>query len=148
MTAETFQNINIGTEEAWSQYYTALAHIREIERRFDDFEGDPEALNNVKAQLKIITAYKTFRITDLFGDIPFFEAGKAFEDVAYSRPAFDSQEDIYKFLLEELKWSVENIKLGTDPVTDNGEPYLSFGSFDTFFGGSMRRWIKFANSSD
>ncbi|MEZ4774463.1 MAG: SusD/RagB family nutrient-binding outer membrane lipoprotein [Bacteroidia bacterium] len=146
LTAETFQNINIGTEEAWSQYYSALAHIREIERRMEDYSGDPEALNNVKAQLKIITAYKTFRMTDLFGDMPFFEAGKAFESVDFSRPAFDSQEEIYKFLLEELKWSVENINLEANPVTATGEAYLSLGSFDTFFRGSLHEWVKFANS--
>ncbi|MEZ4828255.1 MAG: SusD/RagB family nutrient-binding outer membrane lipoprotein [Bacteroidia bacterium] len=146
LTAETFQNINIGTEEAWTQYYTALAHIREIERRFEAFEGDPEALNNVKAQLKIITAYKTFRMTDLFGDMPFFQAGKAFESVDFSRPAFDSQEEIYKFLLEELKWAAENINLAPNPVTASGEPYLSLGAFDTFFRGSLRKWVKFANS--
>jgi hypothetical protein len=146
LTAETFQNINIGTEEMWSQYYVALAHIREIERRFEAYEGDQEALNNVRAQLKIITAYKTFRVTDLFGDIPFFDAGKAFEDVSFSRPAFERQEDIYKFLLEELKWAVEHITLEPEPTTASGEPYLSFDSFDTFFNGSLRQWIKFANS--
>ncbi|HQU57674.1 MAG TPA: hypothetical protein PLU64_00720, partial [Saprospiraceae bacterium] len=47
LTAATFQNINIGTEEAWSNYYRALAHIREIELRFDEMEVEPEALNNV-----------------------------------------------------------------------------------------------------
>jgi hypothetical protein len=146
LTAETFQNISIGTEEVWTNYYMALAHIREIERRFDAHEGDQEALNNVKAQLKIITAYKTFRLTDLFGDIPFFEAGKAYESIDFARPAFDKQEDIYKFLLEELKWAVENMNLEPNPTTATGEVYASFGNFDTFFGGYLRQWEKFANS--
>ena len=98
-----FTQINTnGTENVWSNYYSALAHVRELERRFDAFEGDPETLNNVRAQLKIINAYKTFRITDQFGDIPFFDAGMGFEDLKYLRPKFDSQEDIYKFLLDDL----------------------------------------------
>lgn len=146
LTAETFQNISIGTEEAWTSYYTALAHIREIERRLDAYEGDQEALNNVRAQLKILTAYKTFRVTDLFGDIPFFDAGKAYESIDFARPAFDKQEDIYPFLLNELKWASENLNLEPNPTTASGEPYVSFGGFDTFFGGYLRQWQKFANS--
>jgi len=146
LTAETFQNISIGTEEAWAQYYTALAHIREIERRLDAYTGDQEALNNVRAQLKILTAYKTFRVTDLFGDMPFFDAGKAYESIDFARPIFDKQADIYPFLLDELKWASENLNLEPDPTTATGVPYLSFGDFDTFFDGYLRQWQKFANS--
>lgn len=146
LTAATFQNITIGTEDVWRNYYTTLADIREMERRFDAWEGDPEALNNVRAQLKIILAYKTFRLTDLFGDIPFFEAGKGFEGIEYLAPAFDRQEDIYKFLLEELKWAAEHINLLPNPVTQGGEPYVGFGEFDNLFFGDLRRWKKFANS--
>ncbi|MEL6653506.1 MAG: SusD/RagB family nutrient-binding outer membrane lipoprotein, partial [Bacteroidota bacterium] len=146
LTAETFQNINLGTEEVWSQYYTALAHIRELENRLEAFEGEQEALNNIKAQTKILLAYKTFRITDLFGDMPFREAGRAFQSVDNVRPAFDTQESIYKFLLEELAWAVENINLDLEPTTASGAAYLSIGDFDTFLEGDLRRWVKFANS--
>ncbi len=133
-----------GTENVWSNYYNALAQIRELERRFDAFQGNQETLNNVRAQLKIITAYKTFRITDQFGDIPFFDAGKGFQDLKYLRPKFDSQEAIYKFLLEELAWAVEHIDL--NPITPSGDEYISFGNFDTLLDGDLRWWKKFANS--
>ena len=140
-----FTTINTnGTEGVWNNYYSALAHIRELERRFDAFEGDQETLKNVRAQLKIITAYKTFRITDQFGDIPFFDAGKGFQDLEYLRPKFDSQETIYKFLLEELEWAAENIDL--NPTTPSGAEYLSLGNFDTLLDGDLRWWRKFANS--
>ncbi|MEO0471978.1 MAG: SusD/RagB family nutrient-binding outer membrane lipoprotein, partial [Bacteroidota bacterium] len=146
LTAETFQNFSLGTEEVWSNYYTALAHIRDIERRLDAFEGDQQATANVRAQLKILLAYKTFRLTDLFGDIPFFDAGKAFESIDFARPEFDSQEEIYLFLMDELKWAVENINLDPNPATTGGDAYLSFDSFDTFFDNDLRQWIRFANS--
>ena len=146
LTAAAFQNISIGTEEAWSRYYYALANVRELEKRFAEYEGDPEALNNVQACLKIILAYKTFRLTDLFGDIPFFEAGRGFEGVEFAEPAFDSQESIYKFLLEELAWAEEHINVLPEPVTDGGEAYVSFGAFDNLLNGDMQMWRKFANS--
>ncbi len=142
-----FSTINTnGTENAWQNYYAALAHIREIEQRFAAYEGEPEALYNVQAMLKIILAYKTFRLTDQFGDIPFFEAGKGFEGLEYLRPKFDPQSEIYPFLLDELKWAAENINPFPNPVTASGQAYVNFGDFDTFLEGDMHRWRKFANS--
>jgi hypothetical protein len=146
LSSVTFQNVSIGTEEVWNNYYISLAHIRELESRFEAWEGDPEVMNNVRAMVKILLAYKTFRLTDLFGDMPFFDAGRGFEDLAYARPKFDTQQEIYLFLLAELKWAVENINPVTNPVTDTGEPYYDLGNFETLFGGDMHRWIKFANS--
>ncbi|MBR9922658.1 MAG: SusD/RagB family nutrient-binding outer membrane lipoprotein [Bacteroidetes bacterium] len=146
LTAETFQNITIGTENVWSNYYEALANIREIERRLEEYEGDPEALRNVQAMVKTVLAYKTFKLTDLFGDIPFFDAGKGFQDIDLIKPAFDEQEAIYKFLLEELAWVQENINLLPDPETASGEKYLNLEGFDHLFDHDLLRWQKFANS--
>ncbi len=145
-TAVGFDNITIGTEEAWGNYYRALSHIREIDSRLDEMEIEAEALNNVRAQLKTILAYKTFRLTDLFGDIPFSDAGRGFEDLDFVRPKFDTQEEIYKFLLDELQWVEDNINTFPNPETAAGIAYLSFGAFDNLFEGDMQMWRKFANS--
>lgn len=145
-TGVGFDNINIGIEEIWSDYYRGLAHIRELERRFDAMEVEEEALINVRAQLKVLLAYKTFRLTDLFGDVPFFDAGKGFESLDYSRPRFDSQEEVYKFLFEELRWVEENINTAPNPTTAGGNKYISLGDFDHLFNGDLWKWRKFANS--
>ena len=152
LTAETFQNTPRGTKDIWDRYYTSLANVRELERRFDNYEGDQEATYNVRAQLKTLQAYQTFKLTDLFGDIPFFD-GKGFESLDYLEPKFDAQEDIYSFLLEELKWVQDHMNLDVDPKTESGEAYLSFGGFDNIFNASgaegldgLKRWVKFANA--
>ena len=146
LTDASFQNSSIGTENVWKDYYKSLAHIRSIESRLEALEVEAEALNNVQSMLKILMAYKTFRVTDLFGDIPFFNAGKGFEGLEFARPVFDSQEDIYKFLLQELQWANENINTFPNPETATGQPYVSFGDFDNLFFGDLERWKKFANS--
>jgi hypothetical protein len=146
-TGVGFDNPGIGTEEVWKNYYGALAHIRAIEERLDAAQvTDTLALNNVRAQVKILAAYKTFRITDLFGDIPFFDAGKGYQDLSQLRPKFDSQESIYKYLLNELKWAETHLNTSANPVTPNGEEYLSLGGFETLFGNDYLRWRKFANA--
>ena len=153
LTAETFQNTPRGTQDLWQRYYTALANVRELEKRFDEHEGDQEATYNVRALVKILLAYQTFKTTDLFGDIPFFDAGRGFQSLEYLEPKYDSQEEIYKFLLDELKWANDNINFSADPVTASGEAYLSFGVFDNIFNAhgssgnaNLLLWKKFANS--
>ncbi len=146
LTAEAWSNLSLGTEEIWSNYYQALAHIRDIEGRIAALETqqDPATLANLKGMVKVVTAYKTFRVTDLFGDMPFFDAGKGFQGIEYLRPKFDTQEEIYKFLLDELKWAAENIDPYGDTIPDR--PFYTIDEFDNLLYGDMEMWIKFANS--
>jgi hypothetical protein len=137
---EAWGNSTIGTEEIWKDYYTNLPNIRELQRRFALATPSP-ALTNMNAMVKILLAYKTFKVTDFFGDIPFSDAGYGFLDVSKLRPKFDSQRSIYLFLLDELKWADENIDIAA-----TGEPYASFKSFDKLFFGDLNKWRKFANS--
>lgn len=146
LTAEAWSNLSLGTEDIWGGYYQMLAHIRDIERRIEDLEAeqDPRTLANLKGMVKVITAYKTFRVTDLFGDMPFFNAGRGFEGTEYLRPEFDTQEVIYKSLLNDLKWAAENIDPYGDTIPD--QPFYNIDEFDNLLYGDMEMWIKFANS--
>ncbi len=141
LTKEAWGNYNIGTESVWSNYYTILPNVRELERRFDAATPSPE-LDNMKAMVKILLAYKTFRVTDFFGDIPFSEAGYGYIDDSKLYPAFDTQREIYLFLLSELEWCDDNIDL----MATTEEPFLTFKSYDILFNGDMEMWLKFANS--
>lgn len=141
LTKEAWGNYNIGTESIWRNYYTVLPNVRELERRFETASPSAE-LNNMKAMVKIILAYKTFKVTDLFGDIPFSEAGYGYIDDNRLYPVFDKQRDIYLFLLDELKWCEDNIDL----TAVSEEPFYTFKSYDMLFGGSIIMWKKFANS--
>lgn len=141
LTKDAWGNYTIGTEDLWKNYYDILPSVRELEKRFDSYEQTP-AIINMKAMLKTVMAYKTFKLTDLFGDIPYSEAGYGFQDLKYLYPKYDSQRDIYLSLLEDLKWVDENI----DPAAKEVEPFLTFKAFDKLFKGELLAWQKFANS--
>lgn len=141
LTKEGWGNFTLGTENIWSDYYGAFPEIRELEKRLSAYDITPGVLN-MKAMLKITVAMKTFKVTDMFGDIPFTQAGYGFQNLEYLRPAFDKQRDIYLALLEDLKWADENIEV-TAPLT---EPYKTFIAFDKLFNGDMMKWRKLANS--
>jgi hypothetical protein len=147
LTKEAWGNFTLGTEDMWRNYYQTLPSFRELENRFSILLQSDEVLNkgeiiNMMAMLKIVLAYKTFKLTDIFGDMPFTYAGYGFQDLEYLRPSFDSQEYIYKYLLDELKWCDGNI---SDSATV-AEPFPTFTAFDRLFGGDMIQWQKFANS--
>jgi len=141
LTKEAWGNYNIGTENIWSNYYTVMPNVRELERRFALADASPE-LDNMKAIVKILLAYKTFKVTDLFGDIPFSEAGYGYLDDQKLYPKFDTQRETYLFLLDELKWCEDNIDL----TATTAEPFATFKSYDILFDGDMLMWKKFANS--
>ncbi|MDE7443969.1 MAG: SusD/RagB family nutrient-binding outer membrane lipoprotein, partial [Muribaculaceae bacterium] len=73
--------------------------------------------------------------TDLFGDIPYTEAFKGSEGLV--TPVYDSQEDIYRIMFEELE-EANNI-YQTSPV-------FAKPSIDHMYGGDMALWRKFNNS--
>ncbi|HEX5551619.1 MAG TPA: SusD/RagB family nutrient-binding outer membrane lipoprotein [Chitinophagaceae bacterium] len=131
--------------EIWTDYYNTLENINAVQDKINminDTLKNKKALDNIQAILYILKAYKTFRVTDQFGDIPYFDAGKAYTgDIKFYRPKYDDQKDIYLDCLKNLDWASKNIV--TNPA---GNTYVSMGSFDTFFKGNMMLWLKFANS--
>lgn len=144
LIARAWPNTRIGIDEVWDNYYATLRNIRALEQRFDAYPGSQEELDNVRAMLKIVLAYKTFKVTDLFGDIPFFGAGRGSEAGEALRPAYDKQEDIYRFLLSELEWAVNHLHL--EPNTTGGQPFYSFRQFDTLLKSDLAMWRRWANA--
>lgn len=145
VTAQTFGNIDAGTQDVWGNYYTALRNARQLDLNLDALAGsDLETTDIVKAQSKILMAYKTFQMLDLFGDIPYSEAGQAYT-TGEVRPAYDDDRGIYLGLLDDLRSSSDFlIQVGSS--TTNGNPYLRLGSSDALFNDNLDRWIRFSNS--
>jgi hypothetical protein len=141
LTKDAWGNFTIGTEELWQNYYGILPSIRELEKRFDAAEPSA-AINNMKAMTEIVLAYKTFKMTDIFGDIPVSDAGYGFQDLDFLHPKYDLQRDIYLGMLGKLKTADSLINDTARQV----EPFLSFKAFDKLFKGDLGMWRKFANS--
>lgn len=141
LTKEAWGNYTIGTEALWENYFKILPSVRELEKRFD--EAEPSAsITNMKAMLNIVFAYKTLKMTDLFGDMPVSKAGYGFQSLEDLHPKYDTQRDIYLSMLDKLKVADSLINDTAVQV----EPFLSFKSFDKLFKGDLSMWRKFANS--
>lgn len=73
------------------------------------------------------------RLTDLYGDIPYSEAGKGFlEGIDF--PKYDQQSAIYADMLTELEQAIAQLGSG------------GFGGADLIYGGDVDKWKRFGNS--
>ena len=149
LTSESWGNSQIGTSNVWTDYYHMLANIRELEKRFDAMaaeQADPAICDKVRAQLNVLKAYQTFKVTDIFGDMPYSQAGRIWENSSQAtmKPEWDTQESIYKSLLEELKWS-RDILHADSATTANGNEFYRL-PYEVLLSNDYVLWAEFANS--
>jgi hypothetical protein len=151
LTSDEWNKSFYGTESIWSNYYCFLSNVRDLEYYFDaecKETGDTAICDIARAEVIVLKAYQTFKLTDIFGDLPYFDAGMVWlspDEDKYVHPAFDSQEDIYKSLLNELVWA-RDILNESGTQTPSGNEYLSLGGYDALLYGNQSKWGKLANS--
>lgn len=107
--------------------------ITDIVSAVDRTAGNPE-LSNLHHVCRIMKVYEFARMTDLYGDIPYTEAGKAYS-AGITHPKFDAQEDIYDDFFRELADAAAQLDVSKDRVQG-----------DLFYKGDINAWKKFANS--
>jgi len=95
---------------------------------------DVPAKSNLNAMCRIMKVYTFARLTDIYGDIPYSQAGTAYYS-QIKRPVYDKQEDIYNDFLDELKAASAQLDATKDKVVN-----------EVFFKGDVAEWKKFANS--
>lgn len=89
---------------------------------------------NLNAICRIMKVYLFARLTDLYGDIPYSEAGQAYSG-GISKPKYDKQKDIYTDFFKELKEASAQLDPSKDKPTQ-----------DIFYNGDVGQWKKFAHS--
>ncbi len=117
--------------QSWSGYYGILRNADEFYKKALDRE-----LEYHQGIGLIIKAYTFGLITDLWGDAPYSESLKVDEGIV--KPVFDSQQNIYHGILDDLKTA------NTLLSTTGGSPVNS--SQDVLYGGDITKWRKLANS--
>ena len=128
----TIANYNAG--EDWYRVFMASDRIIPViyanYRTLQNVTDDPVIL----AVGEIIKVAAMHRVTDTYGPIPYSKIGQNGEiNVPY-----DSQEDVYKKMFEELNAAIETLASNR---TNNFS-----ASADVIYGGNVEKWIKFANS--
>lgn len=118
----------------WDNLYNSslinLERILELAGPGGDYEN-----SNFEGVALTMRAFTFSYLTDVFGPIPYSEALKGTAQESINSPKYDSMEEIYQGLLNDLKIANEKLVVGGPAV--NG---------DIMFEGDILRWKKFANS--
>ncbi|WP_300704681.1 SusD/RagB family nutrient-binding outer membrane lipoprotein [Bacteroides sp.] len=115
----------------WQKYYlNSIKNVTDAQLRTTD---DAEKVN-INAALRIYRVYLMSLMTDIYGDVPYSEAGRGFIESKFT-PKYDTQEDIYNDFFVELDAAVTALDATKDRITG-----------DVIYKGDISKWKKFANS--
>lgn len=109
--------------------------IKNLTHVVDKTAGVPE-MANIHAAAQITRAFDLHRMTDIYGDIPYKQAGRGLDGAENWFPAYDAQSDIYSYLVADIKAARDEFSTSALPL----------GEQDVLFQGDITKWKKFANS--
>ena len=93
---------------------------------------------NLHQMSRIMKALVFERLTDLYGDIPYFQAGLGYYNRIYT-PVYDKQQDIYTDLLKEVSEA-------TDSLSDSGDLPVGDVFYNVDPSTQIDRWKRFGNT--
>lgn len=91
--------------------------------------------SNMIQACRIMKVFMFQKLTDTYGEVPYFEAGQGFNGNIFA-PKYDTQQVIYNDLLKELDEAGDAL--------DANKPFV--GNADLFYQSDVAKWKKFANS--
>ena len=112
-------------------YPTAVKNVEDILAQLVKEKKPAEMIAITKIARVII--YQ--RLTDLYGDIPYSEAGKGYLE-GILKPKYDRQGAIYPAMLKDLE----------DAAKDLGSGTSAYGNSDIMFKGDQGKWKRYAYS--
>ncbi|MCC7401556.1 MAG: SusD/RagB family nutrient-binding outer membrane lipoprotein [Chitinophagaceae bacterium] len=125
---------NSGYNSAYwdANYNNSIKNIVDV---IENVKNKPE-LSNFYNIARIFKVFQFQRMTDMYGDIPYSQAGLGYTQ-GITTPVYDKQADIYDNMLNELKAAATAL----DPGAPN-----TIGAADRIYGGDVSKWKKFAYS--
>lgn len=125
---------NAGYNSAYwdANYANSIRNIVDLLGNIKDDAGKSNFYNIAR----IFKVFMFQRMTDMYGDIPYSEAGQGYLS-GITAPKYDKQQDIYADMLNEL----EDASSKLDAAKPN-----TLGAADQIYGGDVNKWKKFAYS--
>ncbi len=113
----------------WNRYYAISI------KNLVDAISNTKDMPNTNAALRIHRAYMMAVLSDIYGDIPCTEAGKGYTE-GIASPKYDTQEEVYTFIFDELKACAAQLGTGNDRISGDV----------TSLASDVNAWKKYANS--
>ncbi|MEO6633603.1 MAG: SusD/RagB family nutrient-binding outer membrane lipoprotein, partial [Mucilaginibacter sp.] len=126
------------TSGGWGSFFdhTYNSTIKNAVVLYTITQGNP-LYKNLHQMARIMKAMAFERITDVYGDVPYFDAGQGFNKKIYF-PKYDKQKDIYADLLKEVEQATDSLDENADKPT--GDLFYRYGD------DQIASWKRFGNS--
>lgn len=118
-------------DEIWTTFYGQS--IKQLVDLIERNKADSAVVNYIAAA-RIMKVYVFSLLTDLYGDIPYSQAGLGYYESIYTAK-YDKQQDIYTDFFSELDQAVKQFNAAKDAI-DN----------DIVYDGDIDQWKRLANS--
>lgn len=122
----------------WLSGYEAIKMAKHVIKKTSDETSRDYGNNLTKGIAYIYLAYNAAILTDLFGDIPYYQAGELDERLlpVYYYPEIDKQETIYEEIFANLDEAEKLIPLGDKGLTPG------VATQDVIYKGNAELWMK------
>lgn len=108
--------------------------IKNIQELINKTEKEA-SLTNTYAVALIWKSFLIHRITDLYGDVPYSEAGNGYV-TQNLYPKYDAQKEIYEGMIAEIEKGISILDKNKEPIVKG----------DIIYQGDIDKWKRFANS--
>jgi len=130
---QDFHSTDIYKEMFNYSYIEPLRYINQVV----SITSEGETKNPVRnAIARIVAVVEYSRVTDCFGDVPYFEGARGMDKIFY--PKYDRQELIYHDMMDQLENAIEILK--------TADPSQGFVGADPVYDNDLTKWSRFANS--
>ncbi len=130
---DKYNRIDSYSSAQWDSDYPR--GVKELTDLIERTKDDPILVNFTSAA-RILRVFLFHRLTDLYGDLPYFQAGRGFIEGVYF-PEYDPQEAVYNDFFKELKEAASAFSTSSDVRELTG---------DFWFENDIEKWQKFAAS--
>lgn len=133
LTTTTFATDRYALQPDWQRRFWTVVYVdtapqlRSILDNVTDDSGEAALAN-------ILWVYTFHRLTDHFGPVPYFDAAKAQDVIAY-----DPMDEIYDDFFRRLTTAVDHLKALPSGTT-------VYQGYELMYDGNIEKWIAFANS--
>lgn len=128
-----FSTLTIGSSPEYHFTYQYGGPVKNIVDFINKTQGQPALVNSYNIG-RILRVYAFHSITDLYGDVPYFQAGEGYLN-GNLQPAYDPQSKIYADMLNELQDAASKLD-PSQPLPQN----------DIVYQGNITSWKRFAYS--
>jgi len=137
-------------QNRWDDFYRpgpngsgVMATFKEMEKMYARLSvTDKEELEVFIQAARVVLCDQASQMVDLWGDIPFSQAGSLNGQGKIVYPKFDSSEEIYAAILKDLKTGADYF---SDPQISQAAQ-TQFAKQDILLSGDVEQWRRYTNS--